>query len=64
MEDRGTSVSDSMPELVQRWLFLERKDGGGSWEDTLKLVMVSVIGQETASCHLNSGEQEVCWILP
>lgn len=29
MEDRGTSVSDSMPELVRLWLLLERKDGGG-----------------------------------
>lgn len=38
--------------------------GVGVGGDTLKLVMVSVIGQETASCHLNSGEQEVFWILP
>lgn len=57
-------MSDSMPELVRLWLLLERKDGGGGRRDTLKVVMVPVVGQETVSCHLNSGEQEMCWILP
>lgn len=40
--------------------------GEEGWEwgrGTLKLVMVSLIFQETTSFHLYSGEQEVCWVL-